>query len=80
MSGALPIKGAAMSYNDLNYLTVLVLLGYVPPVIMTTNPQEVSGQVNGNGVYLYERLISPDSRLCRLVRFTNVIRIASVHQ
>ena len=73
-------KRAPISYNDLTYLPVIVLLGYLPPISVTTNPQTVSGHVTGNGVYLYERSITPDNGLFRLASFTNVIRYANLMQ
>jgi len=57
-----------------------VLPCYFPPITMTTNPHTVYEQVTGNGVYLYESLITPDSELFRLPSFTNAIRYVNLKQ
>jgi hypothetical protein len=80
VSGALTVKGAPMSFNDLKNLSAIVLPVYLPPIYMTTNQRIVSVQVIGNGVYLYESSIPPDNVLFRLTGFTNVIRYASLAQ
>ena len=75
VSGALTVKGAPFSYNDLKDLPVIVLHGYLPPISLTTNPQEVCGQLTGNVVYLYESSITPPSSgLFSLTSFVCMIR------
>ena len=74
MFGALIVKGSPLSYNDLKDLPFIVLHGYIPPTSLTTISQEVSGQLIGNCVYLYENSITPDIWLFRLTSFVEVIR------
>ena len=70
MTSALAVKGAPFSYNDMKNLPVIMLPGYLPTISVSTNPQEVLGQVTVNGVYLYETSITPDNGLFRLTSFT----------
>ena len=74
VSAALTIKGAPLSYNYLKDLPVIALPGYLPPISLTTNTQEVSG------VYLYESSITPDNELLHLTSFEDVIRYENLTQ
>ena len=80
VSGALAVKGAPISYNDLKNLPVIVLPSYLLPISMTINPREVSGQVTGIGVYLYESSITPNNGMSRLTSFENVIHYKNLSQ
>jgi hypothetical protein len=57
-----------------------VLPGYLAPVVLTTNTQELLGLPSGNGVYTYTTSVSPDSdfSLFILSGFTQEVRYSNV--
>ena len=69
-----------IDYNSLINKPVVVLPGYLPPIALTSNTQEVSGLPTGNGIYSYTSSVSPDSGygLFRLSGFTQEVRFSNV--
>ena len=69
-----------IGYNSLINKPGVVLPGYLPPIALTSNTQELTGLPSGNSFYAYTSSVSPDSgfSLFRLSGFTQEIRFNSV--
>jgi hypothetical protein len=69
-----------IDYNSFINKPVVVLPGYLLPLALTANPQELSGLPSGTGIYPYTSSVSPDSgfELFRLSGFTQEVRFSNV--
>jgi hypothetical protein len=69
-----------IDYNNLINKPAIVLPGYLSPVALTSNIQELSGLLSGNGIYAYTSSVSLDFGFClfRLSGFAQEVRFNNV--
>ena len=73
------LEGTEIDYNSLVNKPVVVLPGYLPPIALTADTQELSGLPTGNGTYAYTSSVSPASvSLFRLSGFMQEVRFNNV--